>query len=330
MILYYIRIYYPITFICIQFIKKIETLFIYGILYLYANLQMERILKNIVVYDIIKYVIMKYHKYYKKFKTVSMMMKDGKVKYDYICYDNKNKLLYLIYNDLSYTLPTFHSIYDLETNKHLGTQKRSHKEHKNLLHVVDNIMMFYASDEYIYHQKIFLEENEFNKLNTISIIKLGGFEWTTFFDESYVYVYSDDRPSIDLYMLQGNYYNRLIISKTMEDGRSDVLYTSTNYIYIIYYESFEIEIYSKISLKRINTLNFEKYVNKGAFNNVLMNNDLLYTTYKQKSIVIYNALTLEKLYRINTNNKIYKLSLSNYTLLYANLLSKNIHMYSIY
>jgi len=273
--------------------KKLN-LFIIVIFILLYNHLMD-IIKNILPKDIIKYVIMKYYKYYnskQKFSFEEIFNDKLKRLFDNILFSNKGIIFIVISRNDTCTLYK-HYIYNLKKIKY-----QKNKNYLNRILYISGDTIISAIDD----KSIEIFDTTLSK-QTIIQDKPINFENI---DKNFVYL-------IDNYPLYGKKsnscctilnYNNLQIVNSIPLSSGNSYFTceckiSDNYLYLIYdyYAIRKIRIYNKHTLTKLKEYNWS--MEPG----ILINNDLLYSIDKY-SVSIYNAITKEYLYNLKFKQKI--------------------------
>jgi len=300
---------------------------------------MERILKNVIIGDIIEYVIMKYHKYYKDIKILAINDVCGGRKIvgtEGILYNKKKEMLYLIENQEfnNNCMTDNYYIYDLKEKK--SQNKMSllkikehglfHRSINEVLCMVNDLMMFRVLKKTCIERTMAI----FKKYNSMKYCsfqhEISDNPYGTIFDGSYIYVCDDIKPCIYIYLPSGHgiFHKKLELSRPISMRGRKCIYTSKEYIYIMYIDM--IDVYSKISFNKINS-----YKLRADYIDMSIIDDMLYVVYWRKNtkIYIYNAITYEKIKVINNKMHIDELFENNNVLFVISDSYKTLGMYSI-
>jgi len=250
----------------------------------------DRILNNIIPKDIIKYVIMKYYKYYNKRQRLKLNRIFGnksQMEFYNILFSN-NKIIFIQEKKTEY-LPDEHYIYDfsklnLLKNRNLG----------NFIITINNNKIISA----IKHNKIEIFDKT---LLTRSIIEINPLN-INYIDNNFIYYYYSivnvngeiefTLNIIDIISLK----IRNIILKYSDDIYCSEIFSTDKYLYLTYKfitddNIMRVVIYDKYTLEEIKKCSIDEcYL-------IVVNNDLFYVICEDKKCInILNAFTLEHLH----------------------------------
>jgi len=273
--------------------------------------QMKSILKNVIPKDVIQYVILKYSQYLKferKFKL------DINEKIDNIwnlIYDNINKLAYVHLVCLNYN-KSIKCVYNLSENKLKLVSLKNDLPSRltNHVNIRDNIVNILPINKNeppkivisknwllnIYENK--KVDNKFIELH-LPKIEINNVSITP----TTLYILDRNTNDIYIYSIIDHTYKIIknCISKTIPFYHIIMLKHSANYLYL--YRIGKMYVYSLKTLNKINEYTFNNGYTK------LIKDDILYLFNPSKqNIQIYNAITFEKLERINLKFRIVYLS----------------------
>jgi len=286
---------------------------------------MDRLLKNILPRDIIKYIVSKFNKWCCSTKYIPLNFFNKVDIWNIHRHTNKlylsllpNTLIMIDINDLKIKKAYDQNIQVIQTFNNRILYSKNNGNEKELI-MTDDVYL-----------------NDGNKLLVLdysSIIKL------ILFNESYMYFYCGNsitiypliEKSILINQIESNSNCRKLEYTYNKISRLNWyfnIFVSKQYIYVTCMQlgkfNILVRVYSQITLSKINEYSI-KYVN------LCINDDVLYGNRKKidrdNKIYIHNALTFEHLQTIKTSNLINRIFYSNNCLFCWNVEKQLIDMY---
>jgi len=269
---------------------------------------------DIIPNDIIKYVLNRYYTYYVKKYTFKLKNQFNYADWKKIMYDSINEVIYIPddqNNFLKYDIISQKKEYNCELLKNLNIKFPEKINVKYLIpiKIMNNFMIFRTIISiYPFKQFIFLLKLS---PNTSALFNNSvGIETdynVIYMDDNYIYTLQIIERSLKLSITRD-----LLKFKSIKVQKYDIynnyfdVNTSKDYIYIIcrnVYNRLQIIIYLKESLREI--CRYKMYFKISEY---YIENDILYLIkYNSEKLFMYNALTSEKLYILNSKKPIVSL-----------------------